>query len=121
MFHSRSFDFFENSLPIIPEQKRVIESGSVSSIAEHKRTNLSVLEGGVRVWPLIADMDKFLENKGLCDCPGQCSRKDLVLVPQGATKFGDQGNQHNMHRKKVVDDINGILILSLGDKMAKIS
>lgn len=49
-----------------------------------------MLEGGVRVRPLmLVDMDKFLENKGLCVCPGQCSRKDLVLA-QGAKKFGDQ-------------------------------
>jgi len=37
----RSFHSLQNSLPIIPEQKRVIESGSVASIVEHKRTNLS--------------------------------------------------------------------------------
>lgn len=31
---------------------------------------------------MLADMDKFLENKSLCVCPGQSSRKDLVLVPR---------------------------------------
>ncbi|OAP13620.1 hypothetical protein AXX17_AT1G35400 [Arabidopsis thaliana] len=48
----RSFHSLQNSLPIIPEQKRVIESGSVASIVEHKRTNLSGIN------PILSDLEE---------------------------------------------------------------